>query len=314
MKFGRRLAAAVVVPFLALGGGLAAAGVASAAPVPTGYTAWIGHDQVEVSSLGVNAAAAVNAAGTLSLTVGSPSASTYAQAVVDLPAGSVLSHFAPEFVTDNYNAGSPRWVIELANGKNLFGYPAQEGGQWEESWSGAPHLYTSYNQAVTDAGGYGQVVKSAFIVADGDQAPGTTDTISHVSYGGTDLTVKPVYAPVPRLSHGHAVATAATSEEVLFTLSGAPSWVRFYIVGPGAINGHVGWVNAQLGVNIGYYFGLEAHHGYAVYYQPVVAQGSAVPVPGSHMGYVYFVSGANVGATAAYTGPSSIAGMYRLAA
>jgi hypothetical protein len=290
MKFGRRVAAILAVPLAAGTVALAAAGTANAAPVPTGYTAWIGHDQVEVSSLGVDASAVVNAADTLSLTVGSPSASTYAQAELSLPGGSVLSPFAPTFTTDNYNAGSPRWVIELSNGKNLLGYPAQEGGQWEENWAGAPHPYTTYGQAVADAGGLGQTVKEAFIVADGDQLPGTTDTLSHVSYGGTAMTVKPVFSPVPRLSKGHAVSTAATREEVLFTLSGAPSWVRFYIVGPGAINGHVGWVNAKLGVDTAYYAGLEANHGYAVYYQPVTGQGSSVPVPGSHVGYVYFVS------------------------
>jgi hypothetical protein len=95
---------------------------------------------------------------------------------------------------------------------------------------------------------------------------------------------------VPRLSGGHAVYVAATREDVYFVQSGAASWDHFTIVGPGAINGHQGWVNAKLGLNAAVYSGLDSHQGYTVYYQPVEGQGSTVPVPGSHWGYVYFVS------------------------
>ena len=102
--------------------------------------------------------------------------------------------------------------------------------------------------------------------------------------------VRPVYAPIPRLSGGHAVALNPVRENVYFILSGAPSWIHFTIVGPGKINGHQGWVNGHLGLNVAVYGGLQAHHGYTVYYQPVTGQGSTTPVPGSHWGYVYFVS------------------------
>ena len=102
--------------------------------------------------------------------------------------------------------------------------------------------------------------------------------------------VRPVYAPVPRLSHGRAVYIAPTRENVYFIQSGAPSWDHFLIVGPGAINGHQGWVNGKLGLNVGVYTGLLYHHGYTVFFQPVTGRGSTTPVPGSHWGYVYFVS------------------------
>jgi hypothetical protein len=102
--------------------------------------------------------------------------------------------------------------------------------------------------------------------------------------------VRPVYAPVPRLSHGHAVYIAPTRENVYFMQSGAPSWDHFTIVGPGAINGHQGWVYGHLGLNAGVYTGLEYGHGYTVFYQPVTGRYSTTPVPGSHWGYVYFVS------------------------
>jgi hypothetical protein len=105
-----------------------------------------------------------------------------------------------------------------------------------------------------------------------------------------DAVIRPVYAPVPRLSHGHAVYIAPTRENVYFIQSGAASWDHFTIVGPGAINGHQGWVNGKLGLNVGVYSGLEYGHGYTVFYQPVTGRGSFTPVPGSHLGYVYFVS------------------------
>ena len=105
-----------------------------------------------------------------------------------------------------------------------------------------------------------------------------------------DAVVRPVYAPVPRLSHGHAVFIAPTRENVYFVQSGAASWDHFTIVGPGAINGHQGWVYGKLGLNAAVYSGLEYRHGYTVFYQPVTGRGSTTPVPGSHWGYVYFVS------------------------
>lgn len=108
-----------------------------------------------------------------------------------------------------------------------------------------------------------------------------------------DGNITGLLAPPPvviRLSHGHGTATAPTRETVSYQQSGAASWDMFYIVGPGGIDGHKGWVNAKLGLNFGYYSGLEAGHGYTAYYTPVTGQGSETQVPGSHGGYVYFVS------------------------
>jgi hypothetical protein len=107
------------------------------------------------------------------------------------------------------------------------------------------------------------------------------------------VTGHPVHTAVPVLSHGHAVSIAPTREDVLFTLTGPATWVHFTIAGPGAINGHQGWVWATPGVNEGVYSGLEAHHGYAVFYTPVTAQFGTTPVPGSHGGYVFFVTDTN---------------------
>jgi hypothetical protein len=62
---------------------------------------------------------------------------------------------------------------------------------------------------------------------------------------------------------------------------------RFNIVGPGAINGHVGW--AAPGTEVGSYAGLEAHHGYTVTFTPYTAKNGS-PIPGANPGKVYFVS------------------------
>jgi hypothetical protein len=105
-----------------------------------------------------------------------------------------------------------------------------------------------------------------------------------------DAVVRPVYPPVPRLSGGHAVFVSTARENVYFIQSGTASWDHFTIVGPGKINGHQGWVYGKLGLNAAVYGGLEYNHGYTVFYQPVTGQGSTTPYPGSHWGYVYFVS------------------------
>lgn len=108
-----------------------------------------------------------------------------------------------------------------------------------------------------------------------------------------DGNITGLLAPAPviiALSHGQATATTPNHETVSFDQSGAASWDEFYIVGPGAINGHKGWIYGKLGTNFGFYTGLKAHHGYTVYYTPVEGRGSNVQVPGSHSGYVYFVS------------------------
>ena len=116
------------------------------------------------------------------------------------------------------------------------------------------------------------------------------DAAGATSVESFNVVVRAVYAAVPRLSGGHAVFIAPPRENVYFIQSGAASWDHFTIVGPGAINGHQGWVNGRLGLNAAVYGGLEYRHGYTVFYQPVTGQGSTTPVPGSHWGYVYFVS------------------------
>lgn len=93
---------------------------------------------------------------------------------------------------------------------------------------------------------------------------------------------------VPVLSHGQGVYWEPTREKVTFEQS-QPSWDEFTIVGPG-FNGQHGWVDGMRGLNTAYYEGLSPHHGYTVLYTPVTGPGSTHQVPGTHTGYVYFVS------------------------
>lgn len=127
-------------------------------------------------------------------------------------------------------------------------------------------------------------------VTDGKDAADAVVTLSLPAGTATLAVTQVTPASAPVLSKGHAVATANTREEVLFTAS-KPGWVYFTIVGPGPINGHQGWVDAKAGLNDGYYSGLEYGHGYAVYFTVVAARGSTVPLPGAKTGHVYFVAG-----------------------
>jgi hypothetical protein len=97
-------------------------------------------------------------------------------------------------------------------------------------------------------------------------------------------------APVPVLSHGAATFVAPTRENVSFDTT-ITTWVHFQIAGPGAINGHQGWVHAIAGqLNTGVYSGLEPNHTYAVFFTPVDAQGSSNQIVGTRTGHVTFIS------------------------
>lgn len=148
-------------------------------------------------------------------------------------------------------------------------------------------------QVLTVANPAGLPVTGSVTVAvtDGDD---TTTAVVTIGEGGATADLGLSYArassAVPVLSKGHAVSTANTREDVAYTAS-KPGWTYFAIVGPGAINGHQGWVDDVTGLNEGVYTGLLYGHGYAVYFTPVAARGSTVPQAGARTGHVYFVTG-----------------------
>jgi hypothetical protein len=170
------------IPLVAAGGLLALAGPAGAATSLS----------VTLSASGTGASAVWNSAGNPVLTLGTPSATTYAQIQLNNPPSAAPAD-APTFTTDNYKAGSPRWYIQFADGDYLFGYPSAYAGanNWEvmPATSGACHTVTDGSDTTYTAAlafiqnaGCGGNVTSAAIVADGDQAAGTSDTITGISY------------------------------------------------------------------------------------------------------------------------------------
>lgn len=96
----------------------------------------------------------------------------------------------------------------------------------------------------------------------------------------------------PYTYDGRPSYVAPTRENITFK-ENTGTWVEFTIQGPGPIDGHHGWVDAQGGgaLNAGVYSGLDAGHGYGVTYTPVTGRGSFQRIPGSHGGTAFFVSG-----------------------
>lgn len=187
----RLLAASAALAVAAGGGAVAAATAASAATSTAGWLSITLKQSNDGAMTGWD-----NGSGDPQLTVGYNSATTYAEMVVDgwnqyEVNGSSPPAAEPMFKTDNYKAGSPRYVIELNNHHSLEGYPGLDlSGQSSPDSNGMAwavdngNTYTDYATAVSNANVTGQTVNTAYIVADGDQAGGTKDTISGVEYNG----------------------------------------------------------------------------------------------------------------------------------
>jgi hypothetical protein len=124
----------------------------------------------------------------IDLTLGSDPGSTYAAIVFHhLPASAVAATGEPQFATDNYAAGSPRFFVRLSDGNTLWGYPSNA-----NLGSSAPQLmwainngntYLSWSDVQLSAEA-AATVTGADIIADGDQAAGTTDSITDLSFNG----------------------------------------------------------------------------------------------------------------------------------
>jgi hypothetical protein len=154
---------------------------------------------VTLSAAGTNASAVWNSAGDPVLSVGTPSTTTYARMQVNNPPATAPAA-APTLASDNYHSGSPRWYIQFANGDYLFGFPSGAGlgtSNWQviPAASGPCHTLTHTPQfdtylnslAFIQSGGCDGNVTGAGIIADGGQASGTSDTITHISYDGETL-------------------------------------------------------------------------------------------------------------------------------
>ena len=231
VSLGMRAVIAGGVAAVAVAGALAA-GVPAASAATTPLPVTLSADG--------NGSAVFSAHGVPLLNRGSTG--TYAQLAVNLKAlgQNLAPKTPPSFTTDNYAAGSPRWVIALANGRYLFGYPAQlgaganasfTGNQWEAN---GVNVYETYAKALADANDpLGNVaVTDAYIVQDADQAAGTVDTLTNVQYGGAvvgggTVTISPVAAqtvtagttpPALRLT----ASTTSSDQALTFFAKGLP--------------------------------------------------------------------------------------------
>lgn len=162
------IAAAVSVAVFALGG------VASADS----------FHSVHFSTGGDGASAGWGASGAgsqIDLTVGSPSG-TFALAQLTSGSGKALPSAGPSFTTDHYGAGSPRFYITLSNGDSLWGYPANAGlSGTGMAWAvNNGSSYQPWSQITAQEAG--TTVQRVYVIADGDQSPGTTDTISCLQF------------------------------------------------------------------------------------------------------------------------------------
>jgi hypothetical protein len=89
-----------------------------------------------------------------------------------------------------------------------------------------------------------------------------------------------------RLSGGRSYSVSPTRENYSWVQS-RPSWDKLTIVGPGPINGHVGYVNAMHpGRVYAYYTGLESKHTYVVTIQPQFTPGGAPAGPSGRVTFV----------------------------
>jgi hypothetical protein len=175
----------------ALGGFLAPAALAAPSPLtpPDALAATLSHS-------GTGSAAVWAGPDAVKLTPGS-TGGTYAQLTVTNPP-SQAPVTEPSFTTDNYNAGSPRWVITFSNSCYIFVYPTGSGqfapvaqnAEVEPGTGGCSTSpeYVSWATAVQAAEVGGATVTGVQIVADGDQTAGTTDTVSDILYNGQEVT------------------------------------------------------------------------------------------------------------------------------
>ena len=227
LSWGARAGVAAVAVTGLAGGGVALASGAGAASSLT----------VSLRSTSDGAVAAWSGS-TLNLTLGSQSSSTFAEMDVNGVAGQAVPTGQPTFTSDNYTSGSPRWVIDLNNGKSLVGYPAKSGlNAADEAWAvGNSGTYTDYKTAYTTAGAASTKVKDAFIVADGDQAAGTTDKVTGIAYASQPLTGSVDKAPAGSICYDHSTAdpTAACAWQQIGSPGGYELDVKTQLPSSGA--------------------------------------------------------------------------------
>jgi len=178
-NFQRSVMAAAVI-------GVAGAGALGAVPASASTAAL----PVVFSATGSGSSVHYNSAGNIVLTTG-PQPAT-AEVAVNLPAlgDSYAPQTPPSFTASSYFNGNPKWVIQLANGRLIFGYPAQIGGGANSSFTGdqwsTDGTVESYQQALSDAGDASGDLQVTFarVEDDGEPLETVSDTLSKMQYDG----------------------------------------------------------------------------------------------------------------------------------
>lgn len=123
----------------------------------------------------------------IDLTLGSDSATTYALIRLHHLAPTAIATLdQPGFVTNNYSAGSPRYYITLSNGDTLWGYPPNSGLNGDEFAWAIDNGNTYQSWSAVQSAEASATVTGAYVIADGDQSPGTIDTITGLTFGAND--------------------------------------------------------------------------------------------------------------------------------
>jgi hypothetical protein len=119
----------------------------------------------------------------IDLTIGTTPGSFAVITLQHLPATAVAALTEPTFSTDNYNAGSPRYYISLSDGNSLWGYPPNAGLNGSDfAWAiNNGNSYLTWSTVQTDDAA--ATVTGAWVIMDADQAPGTTDVITNLTFG-----------------------------------------------------------------------------------------------------------------------------------
>jgi hypothetical protein len=162
--------------------GLSVAGLTLATTASAGAV----HVKFAASHDGASAGWSNGPGSPIDLTLGSESATTFATVTLKrLPATAVSALQEPQFSTNNYQSGSPRFFITLSNGQTLWGYPPNSGlnGGLDFAWAiNNGNTYQSWS--AIQAAESSATVTGASVIADGDQAPGVTDVITGLQFGG----------------------------------------------------------------------------------------------------------------------------------
>ena len=169
-KWGLAAAVAIIAALIL-------ATVASAGPAAT-VTFAASHD-------GASAGWSAGKGSPINLVLGSSSGSFAEVRLHQVHASAISDITEPSFTTSLYNAGSPRFYITLSNGDSLWGYPPQSGVATSNmAWAiNNGNTYMSWTQV--QAAEAGATVSDAYVIADADQTPGTTDVITGLTFGGT---------------------------------------------------------------------------------------------------------------------------------